>query len=123
MKIIEERREIAETLSKYAEETQIGYPPIIRPSCVHSYYVWALKVGSQQWMGKALQAEGVPISIGYGKPLYHLPIFKQPIHRKVVESTEKKLLIYENCSYTPTKEQLKQFRTAFKKVADRAHRD
>ncbi len=122
-KIIEQRREIAAHLSEAAEKTQIGDYPTAKTSCVHSYYVWALKVSAQQWMGKALQAEGVPISIGYGKPLYKLPAFQQPIHRKVVESTEKKILIYENCSYTPTTEQLKQFKKAFQKVADRAHRD
>jgi len=117
--IIARRREIAERLSKSA----IGMPvylPALRDGCTHSYYVWAVRCsrGNPKQLAKMLLAEGLPVKSGCYTPLYKLPAFQQAIHRKNVESTETHIIIYENCSYDPTDEQLKQISIAFEKVAD-----
>lgn len=57
--------------------------PVVRHGCTHQYFMWsccldAAQLGmSRKLFCQALQAEGVPISAGYVKPLYYLPIFQQ----------------------------------------------
>ncbi len=59
--------------------------PAVRAGCRHVYYVWtaridAAKLGvSRAAFARALEAEGVPISLGYVAPLYRLPAFRRRI--------------------------------------------
>ncbi|MGH7950194.1 MAG: DegT/DnrJ/EryC1/StrS family aminotransferase, partial [Candidatus Binataceae bacterium] len=60
-------------------------PPIVREGCRHVYYLWAGRfdadrVGvSRELFARAIEAEGVPVSLGYVKPLYLLPLFQKRI--------------------------------------------
>lgn len=57
--------------------------PVVRAGCRHVYYVWTAKYDaavtgvSREAYGKALEAEGVPVSLGYVAPLYLLPAFQK----------------------------------------------
>jgi perosamine synthetase len=76
-------------LSKKLSEAIKGLPGIIPPAvrngCSHTYYLWAARfdentVGvSRDVFAKALVAEGCPVSTGYVKPLYLLPMFQRRI--------------------------------------------
>jgi dTDP-4-amino-4,6-dideoxygalactose transaminase len=58
-------------------------PPVVRTDCRHVYYVWTARYDSatlgvpREMFARALEAEGVPVSIGYTEPLYRLPLFKE----------------------------------------------
>lgn len=128
--IMNERIEMAETIIATACFCPPLQPPVIRLGCSHSYYMIAwkanndkfslTKTGHRRKIVEALKAEGVPVKEGYLKPLYHLPAFQKfksdcPVAERM-ENEE--LITYENCAWTPTLQQLKQFRIAFEKVAD-----
>jgi perosamine synthetase len=57
--------------------------PLVRPDCRHVYYVWSARYDAaragvpRELYARALEAEGVPVSLGYVQPLYMLPIFQQ----------------------------------------------
>jgi perosamine synthetase len=57
--------------------------PLVRPDCRHVYYVWSARYDAaragvpRELYARALEAEGVPLSLGYVQPLYMLPIFQQ----------------------------------------------
>jgi dTDP-4-amino-4,6-dideoxygalactose transaminase len=57
--------------------------PVVRPGCVHAYYVYALRydaatVGAPRArFAEALRAEGIPIGEGYVAPIYLQPIYQQ----------------------------------------------
>lgn len=120
--IIARRREIAETLSKATLDSGLGTPPYVEEECEHSYYIWALKCNNRDWVAKALNAEGFPVRAGYVKPLYRLPAFQQDIFMPCVERVEASLITYENCSFDPTDEQIKQMQEAIYKVAENNRR-
>jgi perosamine synthetase len=136
-KIISERIEIAETLTDMVKDLPGLTPPVVRDGCRHVYYCLALTIDDfplgdnrlvegdfspgdkRDWFVEAMQAEGVPLRRGYVRPLYHLPAFEQ--YRSecpVAEHAHKTIALYENCAYTPTASQLRQFKTAFEKVID-----
>lgn len=116
--IIAGRREIAETLSKAANEAGLGVAPIVREGCTHSYYIWALRCAKRDKVADALIAEGFPVKKGYVTPLYRLRAFRDDIHRPNVERAEAELITYENCLYDPSPKQLTQMCEAIYKVAD-----
>src|SRR5260370_719881 len=119
-KIISERIEIAETLTDMVKDLPDITPPVVRDGCKHVYYCWAAKIDSDRdAFVDAMVAEGVPLRKGYVEPLYKLPAFQKfKTHCPVAEKVQSCLALYENCSYSPTTQQLKQFRIAFEKVAD-----
>jgi perosamine synthetase len=98
--------------------------PAVRDGCSHSYYALALlyyeeALGlSREILIDALAAEGFPLCGGYVKPLYHLPAFSAYTSDcPVAEDLHNKTLAYfENCSWSPTDEQIGQFREACKKI-------
>jgi len=59
--------------------------PMVRAGCRHVYYLWAGRFDadrmgiSRELFARALEAEGVPVSLGYVKPLYLLPLFQKRI--------------------------------------------
>lgn len=120
--IVSERVEVAEAVLDSMGDIPSIKKPFVRANCRHVYYCIGLQVDSlkRDWFAQALQAEGVPIRAGYLKPLYTLPAFKNVLRpdTAVVEQVESQMLLYENCAYSPTKEQIKQIGEAFKKVAE-----
>lgn len=98
-------------------------PPQVRVGCHHVYYVWALRFDGQRVgvsrdiFSRALCAEGFPVSQGYVRPLYMLPLFQKrkafgsyPFNLSSVEYRqgmcpvaermyERELICYETCAY------------------------
>jgi perosamine synthetase len=83
--LVEERQAIAERLTSSLQGLKGITPPVVRQDCRHVYYVWcarhdAAAAGvSRATVARALAAEGLPISEGYVKPLYMLPVFQRRI--------------------------------------------
>ncbi len=121
-KIVAERIEIADFLIDATKDWPgMIVPPTIREGCTHSFYMVAWKVAlDRKNFVAAMRAEGVPLGCGYVQPLYHLPAFKkgaEPVNCPLAETMWSTMLVtYENCGFSPTKLQLKQFAEAFKKV-------
>jgi dTDP-4-amino-4,6-dideoxygalactose transaminase len=57
--------------------------PVVKPSCVHAYYIYALRYDAETvgvpraQFAAALKAEGIPISEGYVAPIYLQPLYQQ----------------------------------------------
>lgn len=120
---VEARTVVAQRLSEGVEGLDGLTPPAVRFGCRHVYYVWGLKIDrdvlgvSRQQFSKALEAEGFPHSLGYVRPLYMLPMFREriafgryPFDLSSIEYGEgacpvtermhnEELLIYEPCMY------------------------
>jgi len=120
--IMGERIELAERLTETVKDLPGITPPVVREGCRHVYYCWAAKLDDgidRDLFVKAMNAEGVPLRAGYMKPLYTLPAFKQYAREcPVCEDVESRLVLYENCSWSPTNEQIKQFSNASAKVME-----
>jgi perosamine synthetase len=117
-------------------------PPVVRDTCRHVYYVWAMRfdadqVGvSREQFSQALAAEGFPHGTGYVRPLYLLPLFQQriaigskgypfnlgnPRYEKGIcpvteRMHEKELLGFETCMYDVDRETLNKLTEAIHKV-------
>lgn len=82
---VELRQRLAERLSEGLEDLEGFAVPKVRQGCRHVYYVWAAKVDEDSLgvprdaLVRAIAAEGVPISQGYVRPLYLLPMFQKRI--------------------------------------------
>jgi len=119
--IIAERIEIAETLTDMVKGLPGLTAPVVRDGCKHVYYCWALKVDrNRDQFVTAMQSMGVPLRAGYVDPLYRLPAFQKwatpcPVAERM---HDQELVIYENCAWSPTKEQLTQMGEAFKRAVD-----
>jgi dTDP-4-amino-4,6-dideoxygalactose transaminase len=83
--LVSEREEIANSFTRELADMPGIVPPVVRRDCRHVYYVWTARfederVGiSRDVFAKALEAEGVPVSVGYVAPLYLLPLFQKRI--------------------------------------------
>jgi len=82
---VEERERFARIINAEVAGLPGLTPPVVRKECRHVYYLWAMRY-DQKEMGisretflKALQAEGLPFSAGYVRPLYLLPLFQRKI--------------------------------------------
>jgi perosamine synthetase len=97
-------------------------PPVVRNGCKHVYYTIPFLIERDRArFVQALAAEGVPLTEGYGPPLYRLPAFA-PFARPcpVAEDLhDRRLFTFENCGYDPSPEQIRQIGHAFQKVAER----
>jgi dTDP-4-amino-4,6-dideoxygalactose transaminase len=92
-KVIGDIRSFAEGITHYVDQLGLQVvAPEVRAGCVHSYYCWAGKI--------ALPGEVnvvPPFSMGYMRPLYELPAFKQDIKLPVVEFVENNMILLEMC--------------------------
>lgn len=73
-------------LANYLSEKLSAFPGLRTPSvedgCTHSFYVYPLLVDedagiSRNLFAAALKAEGIPVGVGYVKPLYYAPLFQE----------------------------------------------
>jgi len=119
-KIIDERVQLAEALTDAIRDVPRLLAPTARDGCYHVYYAWPILVdGTPEKVMAfrlAMNAEGVPLR-PYSEPLYRLPAFRG-LPLPVTEDIYNHLLLFEVCSYSPTKKQLSQTRDAFHKVID-----
>lgn len=114
--IIASRRELAHELSDMVK----GFwtPPV--EDGKHVFYIWAVRVPRRNRVALFLQKGGIPVRTGYVNPLHRLPAFQKwaspcPVAEKAHDHD---LLIFEICSWDPTKEQLRQMREIFQRAAE-----
>lgn len=127
--IIGGRIEQAEAILEAIGEIPGLRPPIVREGCRHVFYAIPFLITPpccdplfyRADFVKNLQAEGVPIVEGYVAPLYRLPAFSKFKRECQVaeELFDRRLFYFENCAWSPTKEQIKQIGDTFNKVAER----
>jgi len=119
--IMVDRVDLAESLTRSVRGLPGLTPPVVRSGCMHSYYLWALKVSrDRDWFVRAMKAEGVPLYAGYVPPLYRLPAFSQfarpcPVAERM---HDRELALFEVCAHAPTAAQITQIGNAFQKVAE-----
>jgi perosamine synthetase len=135
--IVTERERFALRMTAGLSDLPGLTPPVVRDDCRHVFIVWAARfdpdvIGvSRDVFCRALAAEGVPISQGYVKPLYHLPIFQQqrndrpsypkglcPVCEDMHFRTE---LAFGICSYQLSDEVVDKVVEGFRKVYDNRH--
>lgn len=81
--LVDERHVVAKRLSLELQGLPGFYPPVELDGCRHVYYVWCARHDakaagvSRATVVRALAAEGLPVSEGYVKPLYMLPVFQR----------------------------------------------
>ena len=77
------RQQLADYLTKHLGAFPGIIPPKVEPGCTHAYYVYPFtcdeaKMGMpRKVFAEALQAEGIPLGVGYVKPLYYSPLFQE----------------------------------------------
>ena len=117
--IVESRIELANNISSIVAQYAPGIEiPTIKENYIHSFYCWAGKIKyDRKWYVAALQAEGLPITAGYMKPLYHLNAFKKfASPTPIADKVESEIVLIETCAIDPSKTQFRAIREAFEKV-------
>ncbi len=119
--IVQERIEQAEAIIEAIGEIPGLRPPVVRQGCTHVYYVIPFLVEHHRAeFCASLRKAGVPIVEGYQQPLHELPAFRKYARACPVAKDlhERRLFYFENCAWSPTKEQIKLIGDAFKKAAE-----
>ncbi len=84
-KILDHKVGLAENLRARLANIPGIVAPVVQPQCRHVYYVFPLRVQheilgcSRERVATALQDNGIPVAVGYVKPLYLAPLFQQQI--------------------------------------------
>lgn len=79
----ERRQKLALVLTDALKDFDFLTPPTVRTRCTHVYYLYVMKFDEskigidRKTFAKAINAEGIPISEGYQKPLYLLPMYQK----------------------------------------------
>ena len=116
--ILADRIALAESLTAQVMGLPNIMAPFVRENCRHVYYSWPIMVNGLDVdeFQRRMEARGVPLS-RYVKPLYHLDAFKDfAAPCPVAEEVYRKLLLFEICTYSPTKTQVEQIGEAFRLV-------
>ena len=77
------RIRLADHLSNGLKRFPALHPPVVAPGCTHVYYVYPFLYDQSKTniprdiFAKALMAEGIPLGVGYVKPLYLTPLYQQ----------------------------------------------
>jgi perosamine synthetase len=86
--LLADRRHLAEVLTARLEELPGIEPPAVVEGCTHSYYVYPVSLDldvlegvSRSAFARALEAEGIPASEGYVRPLYLQSMYQRRIAR------------------------------------------
>lgn len=137
---------IAEKLSQGIKGLSGITVPKVRTGCRHNYFMWTARFDkvdfgcTREKFIEAIRAEGVPMTAGYVKPIYRLPIFSKgvamgkngypfnitgqkypdglcPVTEKM---HEQEVIQFQPVSWNPDEKQLVQIITAFHKVYENA---
>lgn len=86
----------------------------------HVFYHWAVRVPNRDRVCSFLDSENVPIRKGYVNPLHRIAAFREaaspcPIAEKAHDTD---LMLFEICSWDPTKEQLREMHEIFKRASE-----
>lgn len=75
--------------AQYLDKHLAGLPglttPVVRPDVRHGYYIYSMRYDakatgvSRERLGEALKAEGVPLALGYVRPIYLEPMYQRRI--------------------------------------------
>jgi dTDP-4-amino-4,6-dideoxygalactose transaminase len=120
--IIQERIELAETLTDMVNHIPWIRPPICDKGCRHVYYLWAALMDDPEQKRRfgftqRLQSEGFPMLAGYTKPLHG--VFGDHINLPIVQKVEyKQIITFHVCGWSPNKPQLRRMREMIKVAAD-----
>ena len=136
----------AESIAEKLSQELRGLPgiivPKIRDGCRHNFFMWTARFNTidfgctRERFAEAIRAEGVPLSTGYVKPIYRLPIFRESLATvkdgfqfnltgqkytdgicPVTEQMhEQEVIQFQPVSWDPDEKQLSQIITAFHKV-------
>lgn len=126
--LIATRIKLASAIKGAISESPYISGGVTRYDCRHVFYVYPM-IWDKKYSGisrdifvAAMREEGVPLSTGYVKPLYHLPAFGGPDKHPYCGVAEclhnDEMILFEVCSYDPNKMQLAQIEDAFRKVLD-----
>ncbi len=82
-KVVEDRRSVAESLTKMIEDVPGVITPKVREDCKHSWWLYPLMIDEQvlkcspKDFAQALVAEGIGVGYGYiGRPIYMSPVLQ-----------------------------------------------
>lgn len=95
--------------------------PVCRIDCHHVYYAIPFLIENcRSEFVNRMEVEGVPLGVRYVNPLYRLPAFAKYARKCPVAEDlhDRRLFLFENCAWSPTREQIKQIGSAFRKVAE-----
>lgn len=138
--LTEHRVALANYLTEQLAQFDFITPPFINPKATHVYYLYSMKFDakkagiSRDAFVKAMQAENLPVSAGYIKPIYLYPIYQEKPHKcsgpfyyrkpeypkglcPVTERMyEKELITTDICRYPLTKDHIDLFIQGIKKI-------
>jgi dTDP-4-amino-4,6-dideoxygalactose transaminase len=98
--------------------------PTTREGCTNSFYCIPFRVhhSHRDFVVDYLNKAGVPVNAGYLAPLYTLPAFQEYATTcQITEGVEREIILWENCAYDPSDEQITQIGIAFKEAIDAAY--
>jgi dTDP-4-amino-4,6-dideoxygalactose transaminase len=78
-----QRVALADYLSEHIRNVPGLTPPVVQPDCKHVYYIYPFRYDEdvaglpRHEFASALTAEGVPVGVGYVRPLYLNPIYHE----------------------------------------------
>lgn len=119
--IVQQRIEQAEAIIEAIGDIPGVRPPVVGEGCTHVYYTIPFLIeGLRDKFCATLRAEGVPIVAGYQKPLYLLEAFRRFARPCPVaeDLQDRRLFYFENCTWSPFDDQIKQIGDAFREAAE-----
>lgn len=84
-KLVEERQSRASYLTGKLALLSGITPPVVRPDSTHAYYVYPIRYDelmtgvTRERFAEALRAEGIPVGLGYVRPIYLEPMYQKQI--------------------------------------------
>lgn len=113
-KIVQDRIDLAGSINMCFRDCELVRPPVQRAGCRHVYYLWAGRLVGKSahriGLVTALQTRGVPVRLGYSRPLHR--IFNDTT--AVCPTTERversELITFEVCAYDPKAHHLRRMR-------------
>lgn len=112
-KIVEGRIDLAGAVTECFRECEFVLPPTQGAGCRHVFYLWAGRlVGprpKRYGLVAALQGRGLPVRLGYSRPLHK--IFGTKDECPIADTIERECLItFEVCAYDPKAHHLRKMR-------------
>lgn len=118
--IVASRIEQAEFLTECAKSVGLS-GPAVRSGCVHAYYIWSTTLDRASGVFvREMYKHGLPVRQGYIDPLHRMPAFPTGIMLPVTDSTEGKIVTFENCGWTITDREA--VKDAFGRSMDAVHK-